>query len=122
MIRITQIPLCIMDGARYTGIVTEHETVQDVIDWILKNKEFRHGDIEISFFNNSKKEPIEVRYQKDSLLGRIDYEIMNRPVIDLGATQGGRTMSFNFDISVMDPESTEYSGLRNEDDEDNWED
>lgn len=121
MIKITQIPMCIMDAAKFAGTVTENETVKDVIDWILAGKEFKHGSIEISFFNNSEKEPIEMRYQKDSLIGRIDDEILDRPVIELGATQGGRTMSFNFDISVMDPESTEYSGLRDEDDDDEWE-
>lgn len=121
MIKLIQIPMCIMDAAKYTGTVTEHETVQDVINWILKNKEYKHGSIEISFFNHALREPIEVRYQGDSLLGRIDEEILKSPVIDLSATQGGRTMSFNFDISVMDPESTEYSGLRDKDDDDEWE-
>lgn len=120
MIKLTQIPMCIMDAIRYTGTVTERETTQDVIDWILRDKGYKHGTIEISFFNHALRESIEVRYEGDSLMGRLEPDVLKYSVIDLSAKQWGRSRDFDFEISVMDPESTEYSELHN--DNDDWED
>lgn len=120
MIKLTELPtVTSMESVKFTGTVTEHETIKDVIDWILKHKEYKHGSIKISFFNHQMREPINVRYERDFLCGQIAPKVLRYSVIDIDAKQWSQSM--DFEISAMDPNSTEYSGLRNEDDDD-WED
>ncbi|MCM1220657.1 MAG: hypothetical protein NC548_39830 [Lachnospiraceae bacterium] len=125
MIKIIEIPGAAMDVIRYSGAITSHETARSVIDWILKENKGRgghRGTITISFFNHALRDPIELTYDHDTLYGIIPKDVSGYTAVDISAKHWGRSMTFNYEVYVMDPNSKEYSGVRSLEDDDDWED